>query len=140
MTSESPLRASGDDRVLEAITYAVFATGFDERIVRRRWASMVDAFERFSVARVAALDDGEVEGVLAAAGVIKNRAKVAATVRNARVVQALAEEHGTAARWIGALPADPVGQRTALAARFERVGPRAAELVLSLLAGVPAGT
>ena len=135
MESERLLRALGDDRFLEALTFAVFATGFDPRIVERRWASMVAVFEGFRVERVAAFDDDEVAALLTAGGVIRNRAKIAATVRNAAVVRALVEEHGSVAAWLAALPLDVVGRRVALAARFDRVGPRVAELTLSLLAG-----
>lgn len=134
MSQDNGLRGmSGDAGFLEALTFAVFATGFDERIVRRRWGAMCDAFESFRVERVAGLDGDEIEGVLSAVGVIRNRAKVVATVHNAGVVQALAEEHGSAAGWLAALPDDPVGRRAALASRFDRVGPRAAETFLAIL-------
>ncbi|GMV39200.1 MAG: hypothetical protein AMXMBFR64_09160 [Myxococcales bacterium] len=136
MTTESGLSGVGGDAgFLEALTFAVFATGFDERIVRRRWDAMCAAFEGFRVERVAAFDEEDVEGLLGAAGVIRNRAKVGATVRNAAVVAALAGEHGSAREWLGAMADDPVTRRVALASRFERVGPRAAETFLALLPG-----
>jgi 3-methyladenine DNA glycosylase Tag len=122
-----------DARYLEALTRAVFATGFSERIVDRKWPGMREALLRFEVERVAELGADDLEELLASSGMIRNRAKLVATIRNAGIMRQIAAEHGSFAAWFDALPPDPVARRVAVAARFDRVGPYAAELFLGLL-------
>jgi DNA-3-methyladenine glycosylase I len=52
------------------------------------------AFEGFDPMRVAAYDQGDVERLMADAGIVRNRAKIASAIGNARAYLRLAEEVG----------------------------------------------
>lgn len=92
--------ARSDDELFEALTAAVFQARFSPEVVRRRWPAIRRAFADFSLAEVARWDDARVDELLAAPGIIRNRKKILATLRNARDLAALASEHGSAVAWL----------------------------------------
>jgi DNA-3-methyladenine glycosylase I len=63
-------------------------------ILRRREAYRA-AFARFDPSRVARFDDADVARLLADAGIIRNRQKIAAAIENARRVAAIQQEFGS---------------------------------------------
>jgi DNA-3-methyladenine glycosylase I len=76
-----------DDRALfELLTLEGAQAGLSWDTVLRRREGYRRAFDRFDVAKVAAYDDTDVERLLQDAGIIRNRAKVLATIGNARAV------------------------------------------------------
>lgn len=91
-----------DDDYFEALTAAVFQARFRPEIVRRRWPSIREAFAGFSLRRVAAWPDAEVERLLAAPGIIRNRKKILATLRNARDLLARADAYGSVEAYLRA--------------------------------------
>lgn len=95
--------AESDDELFEAMTAAVFEARFSPEVVRRRWPAIRRAFADFHLAEVARWDDARVDALLAAPGIIRNRKKILATLRNARDLAALARRHGTASAWFARL-------------------------------------
>jgi len=53
------------------------------------------AFDRFDARRVAKYDDRKVQELLANAGIVRNRLKIAATIQNAKAFLAVQSEFGT---------------------------------------------
>lgn len=85
-----------DDRALfELLTLEGAQAGLSWQTVLRRREGYRRAFEGFDVARIAAYGDAERERLLGDTGVIRNRAKIAATVGNAKAVLDLLPEFGT---------------------------------------------
>jgi DNA-3-methyladenine glycosylase I len=85
-----------DDRALfELLTLEGAQAGLSWDTVLRRRAGYRRAFEDFDVARVAAYGPSEIERLLADAGIIRNRAKVAATIGNAQATLAAQREFGS---------------------------------------------
>jgi DNA-3-methyladenine glycosylase I len=68
-------------------------------ILRKRAAYRV-AFHGFDPARVARYTARDVRRLLGDAGIVRNRAKVEASIANARAVLAVVDGHGSFARWI----------------------------------------
>ncbi len=69
--------------------------GLSWSTILKRRAGYRKAFAGFDAARVARFTPARVEKLLADPGIIRNRAKVEATVRNARVFLAVQEEFGS---------------------------------------------
>ncbi|MGZ3714555.1 MAG: DNA-3-methyladenine glycosylase I [Ktedonobacterales bacterium] len=65
-----------------------------ETILRKREAYRA-AFDNFEIEAVAAYDQRKVEELLANAGIVRNRLKIEAAIRNARAVLAIREEFGS---------------------------------------------
>jgi DNA-3-methyladenine glycosylase I len=70
--------------------------------VLRKRAAFRRAFAGFDPSRVARFSARDRARLLADAGIIRNRAKVDAVIRNARTVLELSKTHGSFARWLDA--------------------------------------
>jgi DNA-3-methyladenine glycosylase I len=109
-------RTSEESALFEALTLGVFEVGLSWSIVFGKRDAFRKAFRGFDVARVAAMTAHDVDGLVQDASIIRNRAKIQATVDNAVVMMsaspslaALAQSHKVtrkrAPRSLAALPA-----------------------------------
>jgi len=81
-----------DDRALfEKLNLEAFQSGLSWLTILRKREAFRAAFAGFEPARVAAFGDEDVERLLGDAGIVRNRAKVDATIANARAAVALAD-------------------------------------------------
>ncbi|MFB9509759.1 DNA-3-methyladenine glycosylase I [Streptomyces aurantiacus] len=76
----------GDDALYERLCLEAFQSGLSWITILRRREGFRAAFAAFKIADVAAFTDTDKERLLADAGIIRNRAKIEATVANARVL------------------------------------------------------
>ncbi|MFC8196585.1 DNA-3-methyladenine glycosylase I [Streptomyces sp. NPDC060006] len=76
----------GDDALYERLCLEAFQSGLSWITILRRREGFRTAFAGFRIADVAAFTDADKERLLADPGIIRNRAKIEATVANARVL------------------------------------------------------
>ncbi|MDG5805403.1 DNA-3-methyladenine glycosylase I [Streptomyces ossamyceticus] len=76
----------GDDALYERLCLEAFQSGLSWITILRRREGFRAAFAGFRIADVAAFTDADKERLLADPGIIRNRAKIEATVANARVL------------------------------------------------------
>ena len=76
----------GDDALFERLCLEAFQSGLSWITILRRRAGFRRAFDDFKIASVAEFTDTDRERLLADEGIIRNRAKVDATLANARVL------------------------------------------------------
>jgi DNA-3-methyladenine glycosylase I len=74
----------GDDALFERLTLEAFQSGLSWITILRKRPAFRAAFAGFDVAAVAAFTPADEARLMADAGIVRNRAKVAAAVRNAR--------------------------------------------------------
>ena len=79
-----PLR--GDRELFERMTLEAFQSGLSWLIILRKRDNFRRAFHRFEAAEIARFGDGDVERLMADAGIVRNRAKIEATIANARAI------------------------------------------------------
>ncbi len=92
-----------DERVLfERLVLEINQAGLSWLTVLKKRAAFQRAFLGFEPAVVARFGEPDVQRLLADAGIIRNKLKIAATIENARRVLALRESHGSFAAWIDA--------------------------------------
>jgi DNA-3-methyladenine glycosylase I len=82
-----PLRDSA--ALFERISLEAFQSGLSWLIILRKRENFRAAFDGFDAARVAKYTDDDVERLMVDAGIVRNRAKIVATIANARVVTEL---------------------------------------------------
>ena len=82
----------GDRPLFEKLSLEGFQAGLSWITILRRRPTFRAAFADFDIDRVAAFDDGDVARLLNDPGIIRNRAKVEATISNARVTQHLVHD------------------------------------------------
>ncbi|MBT2506211.1 DNA-3-methyladenine glycosylase I [Streptomyces sp. ISL-98] len=76
----------GDDALYERLCLEAFQSGLSWLTILRRREGFRTAFDGFKIASVAAFTDADAERLLADPGIIRNRAKIAATLANARTL------------------------------------------------------
>jgi len=82
----------GDRALFERLSLEAFQSGLSWLIILRKRPAFRAAFAGFDVPAVAAFDDADVVRLLADPGIVRNRAKIEATISNARhIVEAVPE-------------------------------------------------
>jgi DNA-3-methyladenine glycosylase I len=91
-------RTHDDSALFEALTLGVFQAGLSWRIVFGKRDALRRAFHDFNVAQVAAMTERDVARLLQDSAIIRNRAKIQATVENARAMRSASPSLATLAR------------------------------------------
>jgi DNA-3-methyladenine glycosylase I len=80
-------RTYDESALFEALTLGVFEAGLSWSIVFGKRDAFRRAFHGFNVARVAAMTERDVDRLVHDPSIIRNRAKIQATVENARAMR-----------------------------------------------------
>lgn len=135
--------AAGEPALFERLSLEAFQSGLSWITILRKRESFRAAFAGFNPAVVARFDDDDVARLMADAGIVRNRAKIAATIANARALLALPDgvtlagildahrkQGGSAPGDMGAVPAITAGSialaKELRARGFRFVGPTTA--------------
>ncbi len=78
----------------EVMTKAVFQSGTSWGVVEARWGGLTAAFDGFDPVKVARFTPTAVDELMQDARMVRNRAKIEATVENAAEMIAVEREHG----------------------------------------------
>ena len=79
-----PLR--GSTALFERVSLEAFQSGLSWLIILRKRENFRRAFHRFDIDKVARYTDRDIERLMDDAGIVRNRAKIEATIANARAV------------------------------------------------------
>lgn len=100
----------GDDALFERLSLEAFQSGLSWITILRRRETFRAAFAGFEIAKVATFDEADRERLLLDPGIIRNRAKVDATLANARVLAEWAPGELDELIWSHAPASHPVPQ------------------------------
>lgn len=101
-------RPVADDRTLfEKLCLEGFQSGLSWLTILRKRDNFRRAFAGFRPAAIASFGDTDVERLMADAGIVRNRAKILATVNNARRYAELVAETGSLAAHLWSFEPDP---------------------------------
>ena len=81
----------GDNNFFEKIALEAFQAGLSWITILRRRPGFRDAFDNFDIATVANYTDADIERLLNDERIIRNKAKIMATIKNARLTRELVE-------------------------------------------------
>ena len=81
----------GDDALFERLCLEAFQSGLSWITILRKRPAFREAFAGFAIDAVAAFTADDEARLMADAGIVRNRAKIAAAIRNARAAQGLPE-------------------------------------------------
>jgi DNA-3-methyladenine glycosylase I len=105
----------------EHLCRAVFQAGISWRVVSARWVAIKAAFEGFDPAKVAALSPAAIADIEGDARVIRNNAKIEATVKNASELLDILRANGSVAGYLASFP-DARAAAADLHRRFKFLG------------------
>jgi predicted dinucleotide-binding enzyme/3-methyladenine DNA glycosylase Tag len=106
---------------LEHLTRSVFEAGINRRVVEGKWDGIRGAFHGFDPAQVAAMSPDEISAVENDSRVIRNKAKIRATVENAREVLVIVDEYGSIRGYLASFP-DAAAAGADMRRRFKFLG------------------
>jgi predicted dinucleotide-binding enzyme len=89
---------------LEHLSRSVFEAGMSWKVVDGKWNGIREAFHDFDPAQVAAMTPAEIAATENDARVIRNKAKIRATVANARELLAILDSHGSIRAYFASFP------------------------------------
>ena len=89
---------------LEVLSKAVFQAGISWQVVEAKWDGFRAAFASFDPETVASFTDDDVERLMDDPGIVRNRRKIQAAVRNAQVMLELDREYDGFGRYLRSQP------------------------------------
>ncbi|HEY5160264.1 MAG TPA: DNA-3-methyladenine glycosylase I [Gaiellaceae bacterium] len=98
--SEWGLPVTDDNGLFERICLEAFQCGLSWLTVLRKREAFQQSFAGFEIAAVAKFDDADIARLLAEPGIVRNRAKIVASIENARRSQEVIAELGSLAELI----------------------------------------
>jgi DNA-3-methyladenine glycosylase I len=105
-----------DTELFERLALESFQAGLSWNTILRKRPAFREAFRGFDPTAVGAFGDVDRDRLMADAGIVRNRAKIDATIGNAAAVLAIAAEHGTFDRYLAAMVPPPPRRQPATAA------------------------
>lgn len=116
-----------DDRFLAGMSKAVFSAGFSWEVIEKKWPGFEQAFEHFDPHKVAFYADRDIARLLKDARIVRNGAKIQATIANARFVVDTAKQYGSFSKFLKAWPTtDQVGLLEHFKKHASHLGPSGA--------------
>lgn len=120
------VKNQSDDRWLSAMSQAVFSAGFSWDVIEKKWPGFEEAFDHFDPHRVAFYADRDIARLLKDTRIVRNGAKIQATIANAQFVIDTAKEHGSFTKFLKAWPAsDQIGLMEHVKKHASHLGPSA---------------
>ena len=101
---DTNLKARKDAQFLSGMAKAVFSSGFSWQVIEKKWPGFEAAFDRFEPKRVAAYDEEKVDALLKDTRIVRNGAKIMATIENARFIVATSKQHGSFGKFLAGWP------------------------------------
>ncbi len=89
-----------DNRLYEKLCLEGFQSGLSWSTVLKKRPQFRKQFRNFEIAKVAKMNEADVERLLEDAGIIRHRGKIASTINNARRAQEVQKEFGSFAAYI----------------------------------------
>ncbi len=93
-------KPKSDNAFLYDVSFIVFVVRFNYRVVEKKWPLITKAFHNFDIKKLSKLDENDLDEFLKAEGMIKNKWKMSAVIRNAKICAQIQKEHGSVLKWI----------------------------------------
>lgn len=91
-----------DNRLFERLVLEINQAGLSWETILRKADNLHRAYNGFDIATVAAYGEADTARLLADSGIIRNRLKINASIKNARIIRQLQAEHGSFRAWLDA--------------------------------------
>ncbi len=132
-------KVEDDDALFEIMSLQIFQAGLSWRMILSRRDAFRAAFQGWRIDEVASMGPDTVDRLLQDASIIRNRKKVEACIANARIIQAIRQEHGSFCHWYyNVLESDDLADlQKALRKTFKFIGPEIARMWLMASGRIP---
>jgi 3-methyladenine DNA glycosylase Tag len=125
-------RPTSDEAYFENMTRVIFLAGLSWRMIDEKWPNFKKTFNNFSIAEVAKFDEKDIKRLMSDASIVRNQAKIIATINNGKQLQNIKKEHGSFQSYPNRL--DKSNNYALiikeLGKKFSRLGPSSARIFL----------
>ncbi len=120
-----------DDEYFSNLTRVIFTAGLNWNTIDTRGPGFMKAFEGFQIDKIARYNERSVTRLMADPGIVRNKAKIEATIHNAKEMQAIRKQHGSFSKYLDSLRPSGYDKIVEdLSTRFRHVGKMTAETFL----------
>ena len=125
-------RPPNDDAYFENMTRVIFLAGLSWKMIDKKWPNFKKAFMNFSIGNVAKFSENDIQRLMSDASIVRNRAKIIATINNAKQFQNIKKEYGSLRRYLDSLDKSNNYALVIkeLGKKFNRIGPSSARIFL----------
>jgi DNA-3-methyladenine glycosylase I len=125
-------RPASDDVYFENMTRVIFLAGLSWKTIDKKWSNFKKAFKNFSIAEVAKFGEEDMKRLTSDTSIVRNRAKIIATINNAKQLQKTKKEHGSFQSYLDKLDKSNNYALVIkeLGKKFSRLGPSSARIFL----------
>ncbi len=125
-------RPPNDDTYFENMTRVIFLAGLSWKMIDKKWPNFKKAFMNFSIDNVAKFGEKDIQRLVSDASIVRNRAKIIATINNAKQFQNIKKDFGSFQRYLDGLDKSNNYALVIkeLGKKFNRVGPSSARIFL----------
>ncbi len=123
---------SNDDAYFENMSRVILQAGLNWNVIEKKWSTTRKAFAEFSIEKVADYTKKDVDRLLKDEGIVRNRGKIEAIIKNAATFRELEKQYGSFKRYIDSLDKSDNYEKVVrdLRYKFSRLGPPSASLFL----------
>ena len=125
-------RPPNDDTYFENMTRVIFLAGLSWKIIDKKWPNFKKAFKNFSIDKVEEFSENDVQRLMSDASIVRKRAKIIATINNAKQFRNIKKEYGSFQRYLDSLDKSSNYALVIkeLGKKFSRIGPSSARIFL----------
>ena len=113
-----------DSKYFANMTRVIFQAGLNWKVITTKWPDFQDAFANFDPEKVAQFTEANVQQLMTNKAIVRNEAKIRATINNAEIFKEIAAEAGSFQNYLEALLSTQGLDKTTktLQKRFNRLG------------------
>jgi len=125
-------RPPNDNAYFENMTRVIFLAGLNWKMIDKKWPNFKKAFQDFSIDKVAKYGEEEIGRLMNDATIVRNQAKISATVSNAKQFLEMKKKHRSFAQYLESLDKSQNYKFVIkeLGKKFSRIGPSSARIFL----------
>ena len=125
-------RPPNDDACFENMTRVIFLAGLSWKIIDKKWPNFKKTFKNFSIDEVAKFGEDDMARLMSDAGIVRNRAKIIATINNAKQFQNIRKDYGSFQSYLDSLDKSKNYALVIkeLGKKFSRLGPSSTRIFL----------
>lgn len=125
-------RPPNDDTYFENMTRVIFLAGLSWKIIDKKWPNFKKVFKNFSIDKVVEFSENDIQRLISDTSIVRNRAKIIATINNAKQFQNTKKEYGSFQRYLDSLDKSNNYALVVkeLGKKFSRIGPSSARIFL----------
>jgi DNA-3-methyladenine glycosylase I len=99
-TNRRPIK---DREYFENMSRIIFQAGLNWSVIDKKWESIKEAFENFSIEKVSKFTESDVGSLMKNEGVIRNKGKIQAIIQNAKRFKEIENQIGSFQKYLDSL-------------------------------------